>query len=167
MKIFNDYNEEEMIDRTWYDSSNIIYSECYDKPDSLKEVKIVFSSGRCYLYKDVNVNDYLMFREAKSQGKAINRFLTKNENGKPVYEFVRLEDVDVDKIRKSMQEYDSVPKLLIDNDGNLRIVVNRNVVYENKSGLLGNEDVKLLLIDIFDTLNLNYKLKEIETNEIY
>lgn len=169
MKIFNDYNEKELIDRTWYDSSNIAYSECFDKPNSLKEVKIVFSSGRCYLYKDVNVNDYLLFREAKSQGKALNRLLAKKENGKPIYEFIRLEDVDVNKIKESMQEYDSVPKFMIDNDGNLKIIRNKEVLYENKQGLLNNEDIKCLITDIFDAINLNYRLKEEErsmNNEI-
>lgn len=169
MKIFNDYNEKELIDRTWYDSSNIVYSECFDKPDSLKEVKIVFSSGRCYLYKDVNVNDYLLFRESKSQGKALNRLLAKKENGKPIYDFIRLEDVDVNKIKESMQEYDSVPKFIIDNDGNLKIIRNKEVLYENKQGLLNNEDIKCLITDIFDAINLNYRLKEEErimNNEI-
>ena len=162
MKIFNDYDDKTLIDKTWYDSSNIVYSECFDKPNELKEVKIVFSSGRCYLYKDVDVNDYLLFREAKSQGKAINRFLTKKENGKPIYEFIRLEDVDVNQIKEDMQKYDSVPKFLIDKDGNLSIVLNKDTIYENMKGLLKDDDVKTLLTDIFDKLNLNFRIKEIE-----
>lgn len=76
------------VDKSWYDSSTVFYSECDDKDDSLKNVKVVFKNGSTYVYKDVNVNDYLMFRESSSQGKALNRFLKQ-------YEFEKLEKSDI------------------------------------------------------------------------
>ena len=160
MIIFSDYDEKSLIERTWYKSSNILYSECYDKVDSLKEVKVVFNSGRCYLYKDVNVNDYLLFREAKSQGKAINRLLKRNEDGKPLYECVRLEDVDVEKIKEDMHNYDSVPNFFIDKEGNLSITINKSKIYNNDMSLLKDDEVKNLIFGILDALNINYKIKE-------
>lgn len=63
------------IDKAWYSSSHIVYAECIDKPDSLKEVRVVFSNGAEYAYSDVKVQDYLMFREDASQGKALNKFI--------------------------------------------------------------------------------------------
>jgi hypothetical protein len=68
------------VDKVWYDSSNIYYSECDDKNDSLKDLKVVFSDGRTYLYENVDVNDYLMFKTAfttgGSQGKALNKYIS-------------------------------------------------------------------------------------------
>lgn len=64
----------------WYNSSNILYSECDDNPQSLvKNVKIVFKKGRCYLYHDVSILDYVIFREHSSQGKALNEYIKKYE----------------------------------------------------------------------------------------
>lgn len=42
MLIFRDYDKDKRIDRIWYKSSNIIYSECYDKENDYKELKVVF-----------------------------------------------------------------------------------------------------------------------------
>ena len=73
------------VDKAWYNSSNIVYSECIDKRDSLKEVKVTFRNGNEYSYLDVAVQDYLMFREDASQGKALNKLLKK-------YEFIKHEE---------------------------------------------------------------------------
>ena len=67
---------ENDVDKAWYDSSTVVYSECDDKENSLKTVKVVFKNGSTYLYKDVKVNDYLLFRESASQGKAIHRIFS-------------------------------------------------------------------------------------------
>ena len=82
-KIISFYKDD--IDKCWYNSSNIIYSECIDHDDKLKEVKVVFKNGNEYTYKDVPVQDYLMFREAPSQGKALNSIIKK-------YEFIKSEE---------------------------------------------------------------------------
>ena len=63
------------VDKAWFNSSTIVYAECIDKQDSLKEVKVVFKNGSEYSYYDVKVQDYLMFREDASQGKALNKFI--------------------------------------------------------------------------------------------
>ena len=43
-KTYNVY--ENKLDRTWYQSSNILYSECDDKENELKTLRIVFKNGR-------------------------------------------------------------------------------------------------------------------------
>lgn len=86
---------ENNIDKTWYDSSNIVYSECIDNVDDYKDLFITFKDGRTYHYKDVTVQDYLLFREDVSQGKALNKHITKKIDKKPVYKFERLENKDL------------------------------------------------------------------------
>ena len=51
------------VDKVWYDSSNVLYSECDDITDGLKVLRVTFKNGRTYQYYDVNVHDYLLFRE--------------------------------------------------------------------------------------------------------
>ena len=94
MKKYNLY--ENNLDKTWYDSTNILYSECDDIVDSLKKVRVYFSTGRVYEYKDVNVNDYLMFREGLSQGKSFNKYLRK-------YECERIEDCNINDIKEQLE----------------------------------------------------------------
>ena len=87
-KIFNFYAND--VDKTWYQSSNIKYSECIDHDNELKTLKVVFNNATQYLYKKVNVQDYLLFRDAASQGKALNEYI------KPKgYEYEKLENADL------------------------------------------------------------------------
>lgn len=99
MILFRDYDKNEMIDRVWYKSSDIIYSECKDTPGQLKTVKVVFKGGRSYIYTDVDVNDYVMFVHGGldgSNGKAFNQFLKK-------YNFEKGEKVSVEELSLEME----------------------------------------------------------------
>lgn len=87
-KIFNFYAND--VDRTWYQSSNIKYSECIDHDNELKTLKVVFNNGTQYQYNKVAVQDYLLFRDAASQGKALNESV----KGKG-YEYEKLENADL------------------------------------------------------------------------
>ena len=53
MKIFNFYSND--VDRTWYQSSNIKYSECIDHENELKTLIVVFNNGTQYRYEKVDV----------------------------------------------------------------------------------------------------------------
>lgn len=87
-KIFNFYAND--TDKTWYQSSNIRYSECIDHDNDLKTLKVVFNNGTQYKYKKVDVRDYLLFRDASSQGKALNEYI------KPKgYEYEKMENADL------------------------------------------------------------------------
>lgn len=83
---------KDRVDRVWYDSSNVVYSECYDYENSLKDLKIVFKEGRTYLYKEVDVNDYVLFKRDLSQGKALNKYIVKKYKG------MRLSDIDLTEL---------------------------------------------------------------------
>lgn len=88
---------KDRVDKVWYDSSNVVYSECYDYENALKDLKVVFKEGRTYLYKSVNVNDYVLFKRDLSQGKALHKYIIKN------YEGLRLSDIDMNELEQKKQ----------------------------------------------------------------
>ena len=92
-KIFNFYTKNENgenVDKTWYQSSNLRYTECIDHDNDLKTLKVIFNNGSQYQYDKVNVNHYLLLREDASQGKALNKYIKANG-----YEFTKLENADL------------------------------------------------------------------------
>ena len=90
--VLNQYKDN--VDRCWYDSSNVVFSECMDYEDALKDLKVVFKGGRTYLYKEVDVRDYVLFKMDSSQGKALNKYIIKH------YETVRLTDTNMEELEK-------------------------------------------------------------------
>ena len=79
MILFREFDDKNKIDRIWYDSSMIVYSECFDNPSTpLKELIVTFKNGGTYKYLDVDVNDYVMFVHGGidgSNGKALNKHI--------------------------------------------------------------------------------------------
>ena len=89
--IYRDYNQEARLDRRWYDSSNILYSECDDKLNELKTLRVTFKNGATYEYSNVDVNDYLMFVNGGldgSNGKALNKYIKRK------CEFKKLDNIE-------------------------------------------------------------------------
>lgn len=100
MLIYRNYNEEKRLDRAWYKSSNIIYSECDDNLNDYKTLRVVFKNGSCYEYRNISVQDYLMFMYGDidgSNGKALNKFIKSNK-----YEYVRLENKSIDELNNEL-----------------------------------------------------------------
>ena len=85
------------VDKTWYNSSDVIYSECIDHDNKPKTLKVVFSNGTQYEYKNVDVRDYLLLRESDSQGKALNRLIKEKK-----YEYEKLENANLDEINDEL-----------------------------------------------------------------
>ena len=99
-KIFNFYTVNENgdnVDVTWFDSSTIKYSECIDKNNELKTLKVVFNNGTQYEYKKVNVSDYLMFRDDVSSGKGLNKYIKSKG-----YEYEKIENADIDALNDEL-----------------------------------------------------------------
>lgn len=89
------YDSDKRIDYIWYDSSNILYSECLDNENDFKTLKVVFKNGQSYIYKKVDVHDYVQFVHGGlegSNGKALNSII------KPKYEFEKGEKVDITEL---------------------------------------------------------------------
>ena len=105
MLIYKNYDKVSLTEEAFYESSNVFYSKCNDNPNQLKTLLIVFNNGGTYMYYDVDVKDYLKFREADSQGKALNQYITaKNAEGKPKYKFIKLGQRDIEVLKEHMKE---------------------------------------------------------------
>ena len=108
---FRYYDPEERIDRIWYDSSNLLYSECDDKADDYKDLRITFKNGQTYLYKKVDVNDYVLFAHGgldASNGKAFWKII------RPKYEAEKLEPKTEKEILELLEVYKEKKKKLLE-----------------------------------------------------
>ena len=157
MKIFNFYSND--VDRTWYQSSNIKYSECIDHDNELKTLIVVFNNGTQYRYEKVDVRDYLLFKNDESQGRALNQYIkTKG------YAFEKMENADLATLDGELS-FRMEGGVFIDYDG--KIIKMRNskdeVVFEKEAklnkdalnvicGILvaSGKDVKLITTEEFD-----------------
>ena len=133
-KIFNLYakNKDGIdVDRTWYQSSNIKYSECLDYDNRLKTLKVVFNNGTQYEYKNVNSQDYLLFRDASSQGKALNEYI------KPKgYEYEKMENADLATLDGELT-FRMEDGIFVLYDGN------KFTIKDNKDNVICEKEVKL------------------------
>lgn len=77
--IISKYNEQDRIEKSFYDSSNLIYSELKDNKDDFKDLKVVFSDGRVYVYNKISSINYVLFKNALSQGKALFKYIATKE----------------------------------------------------------------------------------------
>lgn len=158
--IFNRYLNN--IDYTWYDSTNIIYSECYDNEGLFKNVKIVYKGGRSYLYKDVNADDYLQFKlTTESHGSAVNEYIVKK------YKCVRLPDVDLEELNTFKNE-------TIVEDNKIEETTLTNIIYNlcindetgeftlscNNRPLYNGIEGKVSIVNLLKCLNIKYTMSQ-------
>ena len=73
------YLEKERIQKVWYDSSMIVYSEMKENElENIGDLTITFKNGSTYVYMDVSFEDYLVFIGGgtdASQGKTLNKII--------------------------------------------------------------------------------------------
>lgn len=111
MIILRDYDEEKKLDRVWYDSSNVFYSECEDGDTAKKVLRVVFKNGATYQYSDVDVNDYVMFIAGgtdNSNGKALNEFVKKKH-----CPYERIADLNKEQLVKEMNDIKKAREQLV------------------------------------------------------
>lgn len=162
MIVYNKYLDNQ--DYTWYDSSNVLFSKCYDDPNSnTKTLKIVFKNGRTYIYKDVDINDYLTFKTAQSNGQAVNTSIIKKYKG------VRISDTDVDKLTELREKFINDEKEISETplkdlihkvdyneqNGEFTLAIGDKVIYH------GNEN-KVSLFSLFKSMNIAYSLNVVD-----
>ena len=102
MILFRYYDKDTQVDRIWYSSSNILYSECDDKKDDYKELRITFKNGETYRYSKVSANDYVLFAHGgidASNGKAFWKII------RPKYEAEKIERKELKEIEDLMEFY--------------------------------------------------------------
>lgn len=162
MLIYNKYINER--DYSWYDSSNILFSECIDTTQEEKTLKIVFKNGRKYLYKNVNVKDYLLFKNAESNGSAFNKHIRK-------YETVRMPDVDLKEIDDLKESMEKVDNKLEETNPNTIYHIEYNPETKEFELSLNNEiifsgiDDKVNIFRLFKSMNIMYSFNTKEQGE--
>lgn len=161
MVIYNKYVNK--VDHTWYDSSNLVYSACYDAENENKTLKIVFKGGRTYIYKDVSPEDYVAFSKgASSNGEAFNKNIVKKYKG------VRLGDTDLDKLeelKKSFIEDNTAIETAMsslayhleinEKTGEFRLLLNGKPIYEGTEG-------KVSIVNLFASMHILYSISDME-----
>lgn len=164
MIIYNKYINNE--DYVWYDSSNVIFSKCYDNNQTTKTLKVVFKNGRTYVYKDVNAGDYICFKTSPSNGKAINDFIIKKYKG------VRITDTSVDKLNEMKEQFINEEKEFVEQPlsnllyhieanketGEFRLKMNNTTIY---SGI----ENQVSIFNLLKSMNINYSFNNVETFE--
>ena len=151
--IHNSYTNS--TDYNWYESSNVVFSECYDTNTNSKTLKVVFKGGRTYLYQDVDINDYLLFKNSESVGKGLNEFIIKKYKG------VRMPDVDINELEKIKEKHientiliaESTSKLNyrldMDDDNNFKLYLNDTVIFSGKEN-------EVSIIKLLKSMQINY-----------
>ena len=161
MIVFNRYVNQE--DHTWYDSSNVVYSKCYDTQSTkFKTLKIVFKGGRTYLYKNVDADHYLQFKNAQSNGEAFNKYI------KP-YKAVRITDTDMEKLNELQESFKEEKKEI--DEQKLGDLVYR-IQVDEKTGefiiLMGDKilfrgiEGQFSILNLFTSLNFKYILQQVD-----
>ena len=154
-KIFNIYTKNEDgidVDKCWYDSSNVIYTECLDPDNELKTLRVVFSNGTQYEYKKVDSRDYLLLREDQSQGKALNRLIKEKK-----YEYIKLENADLDAINDELF-FRSKNGFYVDNNAEFFEIKNNRDESVFKLSKPLEEDYFDLVVDILKAVGIETKI---------
>lgn len=152
------------VEHIWYDSSNLVYSACYNGPRQEKTLKVVFKNGRTYIYKDVDINDYMAYtRTFSSNGSAFNTYIVKKYKG------VRVSDTDEAKLEELRKIFAAEDKKIEDalsplsyvleiNDktGEFRLVLDGKPIYEGVEG-------QVSIVNLLSSMHVQYATKEIET----
>lgn len=104
------YIEEEKLQKIWYESSMILYTEMKeDEYENKGNLTVTFKNGATYIYFDVLFEDYLVFIGGgtdASQGKALNKVI-KNR-----YEYKRIDDRNIEEILTELNEPEEIDETL-------------------------------------------------------
>ena len=161
MIIYNRYVNQE--DHVWYDSSNIVYSKCYDTQASkFKTLKIVFKGGRTYVYRNVDADDYLMFKTAESNGQEFNKRIKK-------YDAVRIEDTDMTKLAELQESFKNEIK---ENDEQKLGDLVYNIIVDEKTGefviklgdriLFRGIEGQFSILNLFTSLSIRHTIQQVD-----
>ena len=104
------YIEEKKLQKIWYESSMILYTEMKeDEYENKGDLTVTFKNGATYVYFDVLFEDYLVFIGGgtdASQGKALNKVI-KNR-----YEYKRIDDRNIEELLTELNESEEIDETL-------------------------------------------------------
>ena len=147
------YYIDNVMDRAWFDSSNVIYGECDESDTQYKTVRLVFKNGLRYQYNDVLVADWVSFKNAESQGKALNKYFKE-----PGYKYERLDNVNLDELNEELENkmtYEFVLEFDTESQS-LSLIDNKNNVEKYKMSC-PNENVASSIKDMLVTIGHTVK----------
>lgn len=157
MKVYNRYINSK--DCTWYDSSNVYYSECQDSQEDVKQLKVIFKQGHTYIYKDVALTDYFMFRNAESTGSAFHKYIKK-------YEFARMPDTSIDELETLKQQYMEEENIAAQETNDVNYTIELNTVTNDLRLKRGDIEIfngvegEISAISLLRSMAINFKLIE-------
>lgn len=140
---------EDKIDKAWFDSSNVVYGECDESNDQFKTVRIVFNNGSTYQYEKVLVSDWVSFKHAESQGKALNLYFKKGG-----YKYERIEDADLDKLDKEFESKSKYNYILkVDDENNKLLLIDNKLEEEKYSMDYPGEEITNSIKEMLESMN--------------
>ena len=136
------YYIENKLDKAWFESSNIVYGECEESDTLYKTVRIVFKNGSTYQYEDVLVHDWVKFKNAESQGKALNEYFKKQG-----YKYQKLNNADLEALEGEYIERSGCDLIFKVESDKLNIFDNKdNILYSmDYPGENITNDIKAIL----------------------
>ena len=153
---------ENNIDYTWYDSTNVVFSKCYDSKENTKTLHVVFQNGRSYIYRDVDVNDYIAFKNEPSTGKGINTYIIKKYKG------IRISDTDLEKLEELKKTFteqetqvdESMSNLnyhliICDKTGEFQLCLNGKPIHTDIEG-------QVSITRLLKSMNIKYSFETVE-----
>lgn len=146
------YYIDDVKDRAWFESSNVVYGECDESNTQFKTVRIVFKNGSTYQYKDVHVADWVSFKNAESQGKALNEHFKKAG-----YKYERVEDANLDELEKELESRVSIDYILKVNNDKMTLIDNKKGVELYTMDYPG-EEITTSIKGLLESLNYNIKI---------
>lgn len=164
MVTYSKYIDSQVHD--WYDSSNLLYSRCYDSNKPTVTLKVVFSDGRTYVYRDVDKNDYIALKNAASNGKAFSQFIRMKYQGKRIADTSREE---LDQLKQTLQEMEQGisetrnSELIYeirfnDETGDFALYIGGKRIFRGKEG-------EVSIINLFKSMNVNYMMSECDDQD--
>lgn len=100
------YDEKTKTQKAWFDSTMIFYTEMVEYENENKgDLFVTFKNGTTYKYTGVSFEDYVLFIGGgtdASQGKTLNKVI------KSKYEYEKIGDADLDKLREEMNRVEEV-----------------------------------------------------------
>ena len=149
------YNQyiDNVIDKAWFESSNIVYGECDESETQYKTVRIVFKNGATYQYENVLVSDWVSFKHAESQGKSLNEHFKKMG-----YKYTRIEDSNLDEINQELENMSSCDFYFKKEDEKLKLFDNA-IDLEKYSMPYPGDDIVNYIKEMLESLGYKIKIK--------
>ena len=151
----------DMIMHTWYDSSNLLYSKCYDSNGPTATLNVVFADGRTYKYKDVYKEDFMQLQSAPSNGKAFGQYIRSK------YQGIRMADTSREDLENLKQELINMDTAIQETRHSDLVY---NVKYDNATGnvalyrgtqrIFRGVEGQISLLNLLRCMNIQFGMSE-------